>query len=52
MFINRMWVLRKRPESRIMVRSGAEVSRWLAMIFTEQGNFDRRSSIQDSVLNM
>lgn len=42
--INRIWVLSKRSESRMMVRFEVEVSRWLAVTFTEQGNSDRKSS--------
>jgi len=35
MLINRLWVVRKRPELRTMVRSEIEVSRWLAVTFIE-----------------
>ena len=35
MLINRLWVVRKRPESRTMDRSETEASRWLAVTFIE-----------------
>ena len=45
--INKMWVLSKRSESRVMVRFEVEVSRWLSVTFTEQGNSDRKGSFQE-----